>query len=198
MRRFWQIVTMAALFSASTALASEVVFVDVQEVLKNFYKTKLATDQIQQQSDDIEVEVQEMENEIVDMKDVIEALRKDSRDASLSEEIRVTKREELEEKLVELQKKEQDKNEFAKLRKDQLEQQQKRMLMKLLDEVREAIVKYAKDKGYDGVIDRSIQTQFRTPMVIFVHPNADITGNVLAQLNTGELETEEKAEPAKK
>src|SRR5210317_918994 len=101
------IATLFILVGAVSA-ADEIAFVDLQEVFKRFYKTELAQDQIRQQADDIKMERDEIEEEVKVLKEEIEVLRTDSRDETLSDEVRQNKRDELEEKLVELQKKEQD------------------------------------------------------------------------------------------
>jgi len=165
--------------------AEGIVFCDLQEVFRKFYKTQLAQDQIRQQAEDIKQERAEMENEIVEMKKIIENLRKDARDTTLSEEIRESKRNELEEQLVNLQKKEQEIRDFEKLRMKQLEQQNARMSRKLFDEIHDAIIEYARKEGYTAVIDRSAQSRSGTETVLFARANADITANILEILNKG-------------
>jgi Skp family chaperone for outer membrane proteins len=185
MNRSLAIVSLAILLSAGGACAQKIVFVDVQEVFKRFYKTQLAQDQIRQQADDIKYEQSEMDNQIAKLKEEAEVLRKDARDETLSDEVRQNKRNDLEEKLVELQKKEKDKADFEKLRNQQIEQQNTRMSRKLLDEVQEAIIVYSKEKGYDGVIDRSAESRIGLPVVLFGSPKDDITADVLVSLNQG-------------
>lgn len=185
MNRSLAIASMALLLSAGGASAQKIVFVDVQEVFKRFYKTQLAQDQIRQQADDIAYEKSQMEDQIKKLKDEAEVLRKDTRDETLSEEVRQNKRNDLEEKLVELQKKEKEMVDFEKLRNQQIEQQNTRMSKKLLDEIQEAIIVYSKEKGYDGVIDRSAQSRVGLPVVLFGSPKNDITADVLVALNEG-------------
>jgi Skp family chaperone for outer membrane proteins len=185
-----------ALFLAagSVQAADEIAFVDLQEVFKRFYKTQLAQDQIRQQADDIKLERDEIGDEVAVMKEEIEALRKDSRDETLSDEVRANKRDQLEEKLVELQKKETEATEFENLRKKQMEQQNQRITKKLFDEIHEVIIIHAKGKGYSAVVDRSAQSRIGTDNVLFVSPKVDITADVLAVLNEGREETK-AAEP---
>jgi len=112
-------------------------------------------------------------------------LRTDSRDATLSDELRENKRNQLEEKLVELQKNEREMIEFEKLRTQQLEQQNTRMSRKLFDEIHEQIIIYSKEKGFSGVIDRSVQSRAGMQVVLFVNPKKDITADILAVMNEG-------------
>ena len=179
----------AVLFAGNARAAGDIVFVDLQEVFKRFYKTQLAQDQIRQQADDIKIERETMEADIKKMKEELEVLRTDSRDETLSEEIRESKRNQLEEKLVELQRKEQEMNDFEKLRMQQLEQQNKRMSIKLFDEIHEVIIIYSKEQGFSAVVDRSAQSRAGMQTILYVSPQMDITAQVLAVLNEGREET---------
>ncbi len=191
---FPALVFAATLLAGSAHAAGDIVFVDLQEVFKRFYKTQLAQDQIRQQADDIKLERATMEEEIKNLKEEVEVYRADSRDETLSEEVREAKRNQLEEKLVELQKKERDVKDFEKLRSQQLEQQNKRMSLKLFDEIHEVIVNFAKEKGYAAVVDRSAQSRAGMQTVLYASVQMDITADVLVVLNEGREETEaEKA-----
>jgi Skp family chaperone for outer membrane proteins len=197
--------TAVFLLAGTARAADEIAFIDLQEVFKQFYKTQLAQDQIRQHADDIKMERDEIDDEIKVMKEEIEVLRADSRDETLSEDIRQNKRDQLEEKLVELQKKETDMQEFEKLRMKQMEQQNTRMTQKLFDEIHEVIIKYSKAQGYIAVIDRSAKSRIATDVVLYTNPKVDITADVLAVLNEGreatqaeevKIEVEEKSDEA--
>ena len=179
----------AFLLLGTARAADEIAFVDLQEVFKQFYKTQLAQDQIRQQADDIKMEREEIDDEVRDMKEEVEVLRADSRDKTLSEGVRENKRDQLEEKLVDLQRKEQDMIDFEKLRMQQMEQQNTRMTKKLFDEIHEAVIHHAKAAGYAAVIDRSGQSRIGTDIVLYTSPKVDITAEVLADLNEGRTGT---------
>ncbi|QBG47875.1 OmpH family outer membrane protein [Verrucomicrobia bacterium S94] len=176
----------------SARAANEIAFVDLQEVFKQFYKTQLAQDQIRQQADDIKLERDEIEDEVKVLKEEIDVLRKDSRDKTLPEDVRRNKRDLLEEKLVELQRKEKDMADFEKLRREQMEQQNARMTKKLFDEIHEVIIQHAKAKGYSAVIDRSAQSRIGTETILYTSPKVDITAEVLAVLNEGREPTKKE------
>ena len=187
-KHFPTLLLAAVLFAGGAHAAGDVVFIDLQEVFKRFYKTQLAQDQIRQQADDIKLEREVMEAEVKVLKDEVEVLRVDSRDETLSEETRESKRDFLEEKLVEMQKSEQEMIEFEKLRMQQLEQQNTRMSRKLFDEIQEAVIIYSKEKDFAGVIDRSAQSRAGMQLVLFANPKKDITVELLTILNEGHEE----------
>ncbi len=187
MNRFFPVLLLSLCMTAGMVRAAgEVVaYIDVQEVFKRFYKTRLAQDQIRQQQQDITFERETMEGEIKTLKEEIEALRVDSRDETLSDVARESKRDLLEEKLVDLQKKEVEMTDFEKLRNQQIEQQNTRMTAKLIDEIQEAVVIYSKEKNFSGVIDRSARSRTGLQIVLYADPKVDITADVLAVLNEG-------------
>jgi Skp family chaperone for outer membrane proteins len=186
MTKHFSVILLVALFStAGTFAAGSIVFIDAQEVFKQFYKTQLAQDQIRQQADDIKLERAAMEVDLNLLKEEVEVLRTDARDSTLSLEIRQSKRDKLEEKLVELQTNEQEMLEYEKLRVTQLEQQNTRMTRKLFDEIHEAVILFSKEKGYAGVIDRSAQGRNGLELVLYTNPREDITEQMIAILNEG-------------
>lgn len=190
MKKFFPLLIISACLMAGTVCAGDnIVFIDLQEVFKRFYKTQLAQDQIRQQEADIKLERDSMEDEIVGMKEEVETLRTDSRDDTLSDEVREGKRDLLEEKLVELQKHDQEIADYEKLRTQQLDQQRTRMSRKLFDEIHEAVNDYANEKGYTAVIDRSAQSRSGTQTILFVSPREDITADLLSVLNEGHEES---------
>ena len=91
---------------------------------------------------------------------------------------------------MELQKSEQEMNEYEQLRIKQLEQQNSRMTRKLFDEIHEAVILFAKEKGYAGVIDRSAQSRNGLQMVLYANPKEDITEQLIMILNEGHQVTE--------
>ena len=184
-RVFATLVLSALCVAGSVRAADEIAFLDMQEVFRQFYKTELAQDQMRQQADDIRLEREEIGQEVEVMKEEIETLRTDSRDESLSDEVRESKRNQLEEKLVELQKKEQEFSEFEQLRKEQMEQQNTRMTKKLFDEIHDTVIKYAKAHGYIAVLDRSAVSRVGTAVFPYTNPKVDITAEVLMVLNEG-------------
>lgn len=182
------LIVVTCLFAGGAHAASDIVFIDIQEVFKRFYKTLLAQDQIRQQSADIKMEQESMAAELKEMKEEVELLRADARDEILSEEVRENKRNLLEEKLVEMQKQDQEIIEYVKLRQQQLEQQNTRMSRKLFDEIHEAVTDFAEEKGYVAVVDRSAQSRAGTQVILYVDAKTDITADLLQVLNEGHEE----------
>ncbi|MFL2877291.1 MAG: OmpH family outer membrane protein [Pontiellaceae bacterium] len=164
---------------------SQIAFVDMQDLFKRFYKTQLAQDQIRQQADEMKLEQDIMKDNIEEIRSNIEQLRADSRDAMLSVEVRSNKRVLMEEQLIEMQRLEQEMNEYEKLRTRQIEEQNTRMTKKLFDEIQDQIITYSKANGFDAVMDRSAQSRIGINVIAYVSPIADITEVILQNLNEG-------------
>ena len=180
------VMVVAGMLVCSLAMADgKIVFVDLQKLFTEFYKTQLAQDQIRQQTDEMKLEQDIMKNEIEEIREEVEQLRADSRDPMLSAEIRSNKRVLLEEQLVAMQEQEQEMLEYEQLRKKQIEEQNTRMTKKLFDEIQDKITIYSKEKGFEAVIDRSAQSRLGIQVISYVSIASDITADVLAQLNEG-------------
>lgn len=163
----------------------QIAFVDMQDLFTRFYKTQLAQDQIRQQADEMKLEQDIMKDNIEEIRSNIEQLRADSRDVMLSVEVRSNKRVLMEEQLIEMQRLEQEMNEYEKLRTQQIDEQNTRMTKKLFDEIQDQIVTYSKANGFDAVMDRSAQSRIGINVIAYVSPIADITEDILQNLNEG-------------
>lgn len=186
MRRFLGLVVLGVVCFAGQAMAQDqVVFVDAQELFKQYYKYDVMQDQVQQQRGDYEMELAELNQELLDLQGEIEGLRADARDASLTDEQRQAKRNLLEEKLVNLQEKRIELDEFKQLRESQIQQQASRMSQAIYGDIRSAVVEYARVNSCGAVIDSSTVGRNGFNSVLYVSPKIDITAEVLEVLNEG-------------
>jgi len=160
-----------------------VVFIDLERVFNGFYKTQLAKSKVEVQTKDIEVEKQVMVDEMTTVDEEADVLKKEARDATLAEEIRDSKRILYEESLLELREKQKEIEDFSARRQQQLQLQVTRMSQKIMDEIRQTVVEYAKAKGLMAVIDSSSR-RAAIGVFIYTHPDVDITETVLSVLNS--------------
>jgi len=164
---------------------SKIAFVDMQDLFTRFYKTQLAQDQIRQQADEMNLEQDLMKDNIEEIRSTIEQLRADSRDTMLSLEVRSNKRVLMEERLIEMQRLEQEMNKYEKLRTQQIDEQNTRMTKKLFDEIQDQIVIYSRAHGFDAVMDRAAKSRIGINVINYVNPSVNITEAVLENLNEG-------------
>ncbi len=174
----------ALLAMAVGSLADErIVFVDLEQVFNDFYKTQLAKSKMELQREDIAAERQMMVDEMTVISDEVDVLKKESRDTTLVEEVRTMKRVQFEERLIDLRKKQDEIKEFSERRQQQLQQQVGRMSQTLMDEIRESVISYARTEGLHAVIDSSTR-KAAVGVFIYTHPDVDITRLILNRLNS--------------
>ena len=169
--------------AGAAGAAERIVFVDLERVFNEFYKTQLAKSKVQMQQADIDAERQLMVDEMTQISEEVDVLKKEARDVTLTQEIRDGKRLLYEERVLELRGKQKEIEEFSERRQRQVQMQVSRMSKTVMDEIREAIVEYAKQEGLLAVIDSSTR-RAAVGVFIYTHADVDITEAVLAMLNS--------------
>lgn len=163
-----------------------IVFVNLDKVFNEYYKTKLADEQLKSQADEFNVERKEMIESYEAMQKEFNDLRDESSNPALSEDARNKLRNEAEEKLLEIREQEQKIRNFDNSRRKQLEEQGRRMRKRIVDEIREKVQIYARNKDYYAVIDTSGQSLNGVELVLYTDQRADITASAIQMLNNEE------------
>jgi Skp family chaperone for outer membrane proteins len=193
MKRLFLLMTLIATLAGRAGAAENIVFIDLERVFNEFYKTALAKSQVEVQQADIEKERTVLVDEMKIIEEAVDTFKKEARDTTLSEDIRDGKRILYEERLLELREKQKSIADFMDRRQKQLQIQVTRMSQTIMDEIRQTIIAYAKREGLLAVIDSSSR-QAAVGIFIYTHPDIDITDTILTVLNSKrpELETEEE------
>jgi outer membrane protein len=171
--------------AAGAGAEIKIAVVDAGRLLKEYHKTELADSQIQEQIEEFTAERDKLMTEHRQLKKDFEALRVESRSRALSEDARERKREQAEEKLVAVMEQENEIRETALSRKQQLEDESRRMHKRLVDEIRAVVRTYAQETGCTLVLDSSGLVASGFPEVLFHDPALDVTAEVLKRLNAG-------------
>jgi len=124
-----------------------------------------------------------MVEEMTAIDEAVDVFKKEARDTTLAEEIRDSKRMQYEEHLLELREKQKEIEDFSARRQQQLQLQVTRMSQKVMDEIRQTVIEYAKAQGLMAVIDSSSR-RAAIGVFIYTHPDVDITETVLSVLNS--------------
>lgn len=183
MKKFLLLTLSALCLAAAAPAAEQIVFIDLERTFNEFYKTELAKSKVELQQRDIQEERQVMVDELTAISEEVDILKKEARDVTLTEEIRDGKRLLYEERLLEMRAKQNEIEEFTQRRQQQLQMQVSRMSQSVMDEIREAVIEYAKLEGFDAVIDKS-NRKAAVGVFIYTHPELDITDQVLTFLNS--------------
>ena len=169
----------------SFALNDQVVFIDLDRVFNEFYKTKIADAQLKEKADEFNGERKKLVGKFEVMQEEFTGLRDDAQSTAYSEEVRTEKRNSAEERLIELRDHESKIRRFDETRKKQLKDQGARMRKRLVDEIGEAVETYARNQGFSAVIDSSGQSLNGLAMILYSDPKSDITDDVVDLLNKG-------------
>ncbi len=171
------------LLAGAAGAAEKIVFLDLERVFDQFYKTQLAKSKVEVQQQDIEKEKQVMVDELNAISSTVDSLKKEARDTTLTEEIRDSKRLQYEERLLSLRAKQKEIEDFTARRQQQLQIQVTRMSQTIMDEIRQTVVEYAKKEGLQAVIDNSAR-KAAIGVFVYTHPDLEITDAILTVLNT--------------
>ncbi|MFA7257591.1 MAG: OmpH family outer membrane protein [Kiritimatiellales bacterium] len=183
MKKFILLGTAVFMLSGMSMAAEKIVFIDLEKVFNDFYKTQLAKSKVDVQQQDIEAERKIMVDEMTAINTEVDALKKEARDVTLSDEIRDSKRIQYEERLLELRAKQKEIEDFTARRQQQLQVQVTRMSQTIMDEIRQVVVEYAKKEGLMAVIDNSSR-RAAIGVFIYTHPDIEITDTILTVLNS--------------
>jgi len=164
---------------------SRMVFIDLDRVFNEFYKTKLADAQLKEQADEYNEERRKMVEEYEAMNERFTEAREQAQDIALSEEVRNRKRTEAEELLIDIRDFESRIQRFDQTRRKQLEDQGRRMRTRIVAEIQEEIRTYARNQGYLAVMDSSGQSLNAVELFLYVDGRLDISDAVLEILNKG-------------
>lgn len=181
----WMIWTAAlvGLAGAIPAAESQVVFVSMERTFAEFYKTKLADEQLKKQAEEFNTERKKLTTDLEKFQEEFNVLREESQDVALSEDARAQKRNAAEEKLVELRDMETRIRRFDEARQKQLDDQSRRMRKRIVEEIRATIQTYARTQGYRAVLDSSAMSLNGVETLLYTDVKGDITDAVIEMLN---------------
>jgi len=175
-----------------------IVFVNMERAFSEFYKTKLADEQLKKQAEEFNEERKKLTADFEKLQEQFNILRDEAQNTALSEDARALKRSAAEEKLIETRDTETRIRRFDEARQKQLDDQTRRMRKRIVDEIRTVIQTYARTQGLSTVIDSSGQSFNGVELVLYQDVRSDITDAILEQLNKTQGEKPiEPTEPVK-
>ncbi|TFH18200.1 MAG: OmpH family outer membrane protein [Lentisphaerales bacterium] len=177
-------VVLLCLFVGSARAADQVLaVVDTGRVLREFYKTEAADDEIDRQKKEGMAKLRDMQDELKKQEKEFEVLREAAQNRALKDDVRQQKLEESEDKLIELKESEQKVVTFFEEQQQALREQSMRMRKRLLDEIEEAITIYARGQGLMLVVDSGVGVAEMRKMVVFSDKSIDISAAIIEILN---------------
>lgn len=179
------VVLACSALGGAQAADTKIVFVNMDRIFNDFYKTKLADTQLKEQAAQVMDERKKLQSDFDKLQADFNKQRDDAQNTALTEEVRAQRRTSAEEKLVEIRDFEQKIRRFDDTRRKQMEDQSRRMRKRIVDEIRETIQTYARNQMFSAVLDVSGQTLNGIETVLYTEPRMDITGEITDVLNRG-------------
>lgn len=165
--------------------AQQIALVDMETVFTKYYKTELADKQLKVLAEEYNSERKEMVSQYESLQQDFNSMRDEAQNVALSEDVRTRKKEELDEKVVELRDQERKIQRFQESHQKQLQEQSLRMRKRIVTEIHDEISTYAKSKGITLVLDSSGQSLNGVEVVLYATNQLDITADVIGVLNKG-------------
>ncbi len=178
---------LALAFSAGSVLAVEqrIVFVNMEKVFSEYYKTKLADAQLKTQADSFKSERKKLVADFQVKQDKFNKLRDEAQNTALSEDARNKKRNEAEELLTDIRDTESKIRRYDESKQKELDEQSRRMRKDIVGEIREQLTVYARSQGYSAVFDSSGDSMNLVPLTLYNDTTTDITDAIVGLLNKG-------------
>ncbi|MGD9611506.1 MAG: OmpH family outer membrane protein [Kiritimatiellia bacterium] len=171
-----------ALATASWAAELKVATVDLDKVFTAHPRTLAAEADLKKAEESIEAELDKLKAEGRALQEDVARLRDAAKNPILTEEARMQKRDEAEEKLTELQEFDLRARRLQETKLKQMREQVLKSRQSIVDELIAAVNQFAQAGEYDLVLDRSGLTMNAVPLVVFANPELDVTDKLIAYL----------------
>lgn len=168
--------------AASAAEGLRLAVVNLDQVFNAHPKTKASEAELKKAEAAIQDELEQMEAEGRALQDEVRKLREQARNPILSEEVRLKKSNEAEEKLTELQEFQLRMRRTQETKLKQLRDQLLKKRQGIVDELMVVVAEFAKEEGFDLVLDRSGLTANLIPITVYCRPELDVTDKLIARL----------------
>lgn len=183
MRKIWAAgLTMALAAAACGAAELKVAVVDLDKVFTAHPKTQAAEAGLKTAEDGIQEELDKMIAEGRALEEEVAKLREAAKNPLLTEDARLKKRNEAEEKITDLQEFQLRVKRTQETKLKQLREQVMKSRQGIVDELMAAVADFAKAEGYTLVFDKSGMTMNMIPLVAYSDPAFDVTDRLIEKL----------------
>jgi outer membrane protein len=189
----WMIVVCGLALATTTwaeGPSGRIVMVDLNRLFNEYYKTPIELKKLRDIRESSSNEESAMIADYRKLSDELVKLRDESEKPEYAAEVKEQKRKALADKLTQIQKSQQDIEEFRRTRAKAYDEQRTLRQGNILKEMTDAIQKIARDAGYMMVLDKSGVTANGVPSVLFSQNAMDVTDDVLKVLNKNAPKTE--------
>ena len=172
----------ASVASAGAAAELKIATVDLDKVFTAHPKTQAAEAELKKSEEGVQEEMDQIVAEGRGLQEAVAKLREAAKNPLLTEEARLQKRDEAEEKLTELQEFELRARRTQETKLKQMREKVLKSRQAIVDELMAALNHFAEAGGYDLVLDKSGLTMNAVPLVAYSSPALDVTDKLIAYL----------------
>ena len=172
----------ASVASAGAAAELKIATVDLDKVFTAHPKTQAAEAELKKSEEGVQEEMDQIVAEGRGLQEAVAKLREAAKNPLLTEEARLQKRDEAEEKLTELQEFELRARRTQETKLKQMREKVLKSRQAIVDELMAAVNHFAEAGGYDLVLDKSGLTMNAVPLVAYSSPALDVTDKLIAYL----------------
>lgn len=177
------VLAFAALCSIAAAQpALKVITVDMNRLLKDYYKSAEATAKLQEAGKKAEEQIEAMNKQGKDLVDQFREMEEQSKSLLLSADARNKAAEDAKTKFEEIQRKDAEVKGFAANTQRALQQRTGTTIQLLLEEIQKVAIDIAKKRGGTVLLDKG-PPQIGIPAVLYADSSYDITDEVLKEIN---------------
>ncbi len=170
--------------SGTHAAENKLGVANLQKCFEEYYKTKQADVTLKDAADAYNKERQQLIAEFQKLQEERSKLEEEIAKPELSAATKAEKKKESDTKLAELKKQKENIDDFDRVRRQQLLDQQNRMKAGIVKEITDQIVKISKAQNFTLVLDSSAASALSgTPMLFYFEDRLDITPDVIRELN---------------
>ncbi len=157
--------------------------VDLRKIFDNYWKTKQATQVLDDRKKDMEKEDNNMKEDLKKGAKEYDDMLAGVNDQAVSQEERDRRKKAAEEKLKSLKELQNTIDQYERQARSTLSEQSTRMRGNILTEIKNVLGAKAKTAGFFMVVDTAAESVNNTPLVMYSTTENDLTDSVLAQLN---------------
>ena len=183
LRKCFLLLLLAGAFSTFAAPSARIAVVDLEKIFREFYKSRIAEEQIKKQAAAYRNYVEKLNKELQAIAREAQTARSNALNIALSaaekrkaEEEAVTKNRILREKEAEIK-------QFIQERNQDMRRLESSKRSQIIREIRSEIRKRAAAEGFDYVFDNSGKTMNDQPSLLVFPARYDLTNSVIRELN---------------
>lgn len=180
----------------SRAADIKIAVVDMQQVFKEYYKTKEADTRLKEVLASYQKEYQDMMADYQKSVDEAQKLRNDAQNNTLDQKVRDEKTKALQAKVQDLQNTERKIREFDQTRRKQLDDQSTRMRKNIVEEITKVINSIGARDKYNIILDKSGMSLNGTPSALYVDGVSDVSDEIIKTMNASAPKGTAPAAPA--